>query len=94
MKSKKRLLSVALCLIIFLQIPIYSLASSVQNIPNSTYYIKSVYSGKYLSINESTGKAVQTSFTGATNQQWTFVYKSNGFYELISGSSTSGSRDI
>lgn len=60
-------------------------------IPEDTYLLRNVYSGKYLSVNESTGMVVQRTFDGATNQKWTVVYKGNGYYEVISGTSTSGS---
>ena len=60
-------------------------------ISEGTYLLRSVYSGKYLSVNESTGMVVQRTFDGATNQKWTVVYKGNGYYEVISGTSTSGS---
>jgi hypothetical protein len=62
-----------------------------QTITEGTYRIKSAYSGKYLSVNESTDKVVQRALDGASNQLWTLVDKGSGKYELVSGASASGS---
>ena len=41
-----------------------------------TYYIKNLYSGKYLTMNRTTAGAVQYSFHGRSNQMWRVGYSS------------------
>lgn len=48
-----------------------------------TYYIKNVFSGKYLEADVSlNNNVIQNDFDGYSNQQWKVVYEGNGVYKL------------
>lgn len=49
----------------------------------ATYYIRNVNSNKYLDVDTSNLNVRQWSFTGYSNQQWTCVYHSDGYYYLV-----------
>lgn len=53
-------------------------------ISEGTYYIKNVYSGKYLTVSNdyNTDNVVQYDFVGSPEQRWEIKKKSNGYYEL------------
>lgn len=55
-------------------------------ISEGTYYIKNVYSGKYLTVSNdyNTDNVVQYNFVGTPAQRWEIKKISNGYYEIAS----------
>ena len=51
-------------------------------IAHGTYYIINTNSGKYLSLNESTGELMQNSLTSGNNQKWEIIKTSSGNYQI------------
>lgn len=48
-----------------------------------TYYIRNVYSGKYLDADQSlNNNVIQNDYHGNSNQQWRVVYQGDGLYKL------------
>lgn len=66
----------------------YYTGSSAQNVQdNQIYYIRSAYSGKYLTVpsgvNSSTAYITQSDLVGTTNQQILLKYEGGGIYSLV-----------
>lgn len=51
-------------------------------IARGTYYIMNANSGKYLSLDESTGELMQNSLTSGNNQKWEIIKTSSGNYQI------------
>lgn len=59
----------------------YGVTSGISS--GQTYYIKNVYSGKYLDAEQSlNNNVIQYTYHGNSNQQWRVVYQSNGLYKF------------
>ncbi|MBC9909764.1 M57 family metalloprotease [Chitinophaga varians] len=67
---------------------LYGRSSGTQVIPDGTYKVTSLSSGKVLDVHgastEDGGRVVQWGWNGGNNQQWSFGYMGNGYYRIIS----------
>ncbi|NML39681.1 hypothetical protein HHL17_20950 [Chitinophaga sp. G-6-1-13] len=65
----------------------YGRGQGTQSIPDGTYKVTSVSSGKVMDVHgaskEDGGSIVQWDWNGGENQQWYFHYLGNGYYSII-----------